>query len=92
MTTRMNWQIFFTSFFAVLVAELGDKTQITAMMLSSQSQSTLSVLLGVVLALMLSGVIGVIAGQLLHQYLDPVLIKKVSGFIFLVMGAWILIR
>jgi putative Ca2+/H+ antiporter (TMEM165/GDT1 family) len=86
----MDWQVFFTTFTMIFVAEMGDKTQFAALAASAGSKSTLSVLLAVVLALSLAGVLGVIAGKYLGEFLNPLYIKRVSGTLFVCIGVWIL--
>ena len=88
----MDWKIFTSTFFAILIAELGDKTQFAAMAASASSKSTWSVMLAVVLALSVAGAIGVIAGRALGEYLSPKLLQYISGSLFLAMGVWILFR
>ena len=47
----------------VFLAELGDKTQLTTMLLVSQGKSPMAVLIGASLALVQSSVVGVMAGD-----------------------------
>ncbi len=88
----MDWKLFLTTFATIFIAELGDKTQFAALGISSQSKSTLSVLLGVVLALGCAGTIGVIAGRLLGNFLNPVYLKYAASLLFIVMGVIIFFR
>lgn len=87
-----DWKLFVATFSTIFVAELGDKTQIAAIALSSQSRSGLEVLLGVVLALTLAGGLGVVMGSLLSNWISPVVLQKVSGVLFLGFGLWILLK
>ena len=87
----MDWQVFFTTFTMIFIAEMGDKTQFAALAASAGSKSTVSVLLAVVLALSFAGVLGVIAGKYLGEFLNPQYIKWVSGTLFIGIGAWILL-
>lgn len=88
----MDWKIFIATFSTIFLAEMGDKTQFAALAVAAQSKSILSVLLGTILALTVAGTLGVLAGSILGQYLDPAKMKVVSGGAFIVMGAWILFR
>jgi len=83
--------VFFSTFGAIFLAELGDKTQFAAIAVSAQSKSTLEILLGVVFALALAGALGVVAGRVLAQIINPAVMRWVSGSSFLVMGVWILL-
>jgi putative Ca2+/H+ antiporter (TMEM165/GDT1 family) len=88
----LDWKIFSATFTAIFIAELGDKTQFAALAISSQTKSTLSVLLATVLALALAGAIGVLFGALLGKYIDPEKMRYISGASFIAMGIWILAK
>ncbi len=87
----MDWQVFTTTFTMIFIAEMGDKTQFAALAASAGSKSTISVLLAVVLALSIAGILGVVAGKYLGEFLNPQYIKWVSGTLFIGIGLWILI-
>ncbi len=87
----MDWQVFTTTFTMIFIAEMGDKTQFAALAASAGSKSTFSVLLAVVLALSIAGILGVVAGKYLGEFLNPQYIKWVSGTLFIGIGLWILI-
>jgi putative Ca2+/H+ antiporter (TMEM165/GDT1 family) len=88
----MEWTIFWATFITIFLAEMGDKTQFAAMAASSQSSSTWTTLLAVILALSLAGTIGVLAGKVLGTYIDPKYMRILSGSLFIVLGIWTLIR
>jgi putative Ca2+/H+ antiporter (TMEM165/GDT1 family) len=88
----MDWKLFFVTFTTIFVAELGDKTQFAALALASEAKSTKEVLLGVVIALVAAGTIGVLAGRWLGSIVDPVVLKLLSGALFVVMGVLILVQ
>jgi putative Ca2+/H+ antiporter (TMEM165/GDT1 family) len=88
----MDWKIFSSTFITIFLAEMGDKTQFAAMAVSAQTKSTWSVALAVIIALILAGLIGVIAGKLLGSFINPQIMKYISGSLFIVMGAWIIIK
>ena len=87
----MDWKIFTATFGTIFLAELADKTQFAAIAASAQSKSTIEILAAVVLALALAGALGVLAGRVLAQFLDPSIMKWVSGILFIAMGIWILV-
>ena len=87
----MDWKIVLSSFGIIFVAELGDKTQITTMGLSSNSNATYSILLGSVLGISLATVLGVAAGKLLSQWLDPEWLRLGGGCLFLIFGTLMLL-
>ncbi len=55
----MDWKLMATTFLAVFVAELGDKTQLATLSFASSGQSRLSVFLGSALALVATSAIAV---------------------------------
>ncbi len=88
----LDWKLFLTTFLTIFVAEMGDKTQFAALAASAQSESIWPVLLAVILALSLAGALGVVFGRVLGAYLTPDTLRWISGSLFLMMGAWILLR
>lgn len=87
----MEWKIFLSTFLTIFLAEMGDKTQFAALAAGAKSDSTLSVLFGVVLGLSLAGALGVLFGKALGEFMNPVYLKYISGGLFVIVGAWILI-
>ena len=60
-----KWSAFWTTFGLLVVAEMGDKTQLAAITLSAESRAPVSVFLGAALALTLVSLLGVALGALL---------------------------
>ncbi len=89
--TPMDWKAVLASFSVIFLAELGDKTQLTAMGLSATSNSTGSILLGSVLGISLATVLGVGAGKLLGSWLNPDYLRIGGGVLFLVFGVLLLL-
>lgn len=80
-----------TAFLLIFIAEFGDKTQLTVMVLSSKG-SAISVFLGSMLAfLLVDGVSLLIGGELL-SILPYNLIGAGAGLLFIVVGAFSLVR
>jgi putative Ca2+/H+ antiporter (TMEM165/GDT1 family) len=89
----MNWGLFFSTFVTIFIAELGDKTQFAAVAASSQSDSGMSeIWLAVVLALGLAGTLGVLAGRWLAAFLNPDIMRYVSGGLFIAIGFFVLLK
>ena len=82
----MQWQIFFTTFVAVFLAEMGDKTQLATFGFAVQDVSKLTVFLGASLALICATVIGVMVGSVAGKYLPLTYIKYGAGFLFIIIG------
>ncbi|MFO0596018.1 MAG: TMEM165/GDT1 family protein [Myxococcaceae bacterium] len=86
----MDWKLFGTTFAAVFVAELGDKTQLAALSFATSSTSRLTVFLGASAALVASTLIAVFAGEALTRVVSPKALQRAAGVLFLVIGAWVL--
>jgi putative Ca2+/H+ antiporter (TMEM165/GDT1 family) len=80
-------------FLSVLLAEMGDKTQLATLLFATDSSlSRGSVLAAAAAALVASTLIAVVAGSLLGAWLRPRVITMLAGLGFVVIGAWILVR
>lgn len=79
-----------TTFGAVLLAELGDKTQLATFGFAAESRSRLSVFLGSAAALVLTSLIAVVAGGLVGKFVSPLILQRLSGVLFIALGAWTL--
>ncbi len=86
----MDWKIFGSTFVTIFIAEMGDKTQFAALAASSRSTHTFSVWLAVVLGLGLAGTLGVFGGKILGDFLNPQMLRWVSGGLFIAVGVWVL--
>lgn len=84
-------KIFWTTFIALFLAELGDKTQLAVIVLSAKTKSPVTVFLGAVLALALVSLIGVAAGALLGHYLPEKLLKTLAAIAFIAIGVLMLL-
>lgn len=78
---------FFTTFIAVLFAELGDKSQFITLTLSSR-YSPLKVFWGAFVSLSVVTAIGIGLGHLISDYLQADIIAIVSGSFFVAMGLY----
>jgi putative Ca2+/H+ antiporter (TMEM165/GDT1 family) len=87
----LDWRIVASTFVSVFFAELGDKTQLSTMMLASSKKAPLSVFVGSASALVLSSLIGVLVGDTLYKVVPPNIIRLVAGGGFVVIGALILL-
>jgi len=78
-------------FATVLLAELGDKTQLAVFCLAIKTRKRLQLLLGIVLAFIIADGIAVILGDFLAR-IAPYLVKTVSGIIFILCGLITLVK
>lgn len=81
----------FSAFILVFLAELGDKTQLSTMLLASKSDSIWHTFIGSACALVLSSFIGVLAGSVINKYIPASYVQTFSGVAFLVVGLLLLI-
>lgn len=88
----MDWKLLATTFGAVFVAELGDKTQLATLSLASGKVSRLSVFLGSASALVCTSLLAVVAGELISRHVPPHYLRRGAGAIFIVLGLLYLFR
>lgn len=77
------WRIFSSSFITIFLAELGDKTQVTTLLMSAESESPWIVFLGAGTALIATSLIGVLLGQWLARRLSPQTLDTAAGTLLL---------
>ena len=83
----MDWKIFLTIFGAVFVAELGDKTQLATMLFATDKEvSKYTVFFAASAALVVASAMGVLAGALLAEYINPKYLHYIAGIGFLAIG------
>jgi putative Ca2+/H+ antiporter (TMEM165/GDT1 family) len=90
-TMESWWATFLSTYAVVFLAELGDKTQLAVLGLSSSRKHTVAVLVGSVLALITSTVVAVALGVVLKVQLNPRLIRYAAGGLFVILGAVLLL-
>ena len=78
--------LLFTTFVTVFLAEMGDKTQLTTITLSSTTNKPLAVFIGSSLALILATLLGVLAGGSIANLIPAFILKLLSGIVFLFLG------
>lgn len=83
--------LFLKAFGLVFLAEMGDKTQLSAMGLAAAARGgrngVLAVFLGSALALCVTSAIAAVAGGWVSEHVPPRVVKAVSGILFLAFGA-----
>lgn len=82
----MDWKIFVSTFTAIFIAEMGDKTQLAALSLSAGAKSRWSVFFGSALALVATSAIAVLAGEAVSRVVSPLWIKRTAGIVFIILG------
>ena len=83
------WGVAFASTaVTVFLAELGDKTQLAALLLSAQSGQPVVVFLGASLALISSSLVGVLLGRWLSTVMAPRQLERAAGILMVALGLW----
>lgn len=81
-----------TAFLMILLAELGDKTQLVTLSLSAQYNKPVIVFAASTLALWTVSLIGIFLGKQLLRFMPLHYIHRAAGILFLVFGAVILYK
>ena len=84
--------LLFTTFVTVFLAEMGDKTQLTTITLSSTTNKPLAVFIGSSLALISATLLGALAGGSIANLIPAFLLKLLSGIVFLLIGINVLLQ
>lgn len=77
---------FFIPFTAILFAELFDKSQLSVLLLASKTKRHAELLLGVFLAFVVVDGLAILLGSVVTQLLPPLVLRLVSGLLFIVFG------
>lgn len=85
-------KIIFSTFLIIFIAELGDKTQLATMLLSTRTNSKISVLIGASLALFCTSLVGVLLGSFIEKYISKNVLNIISAIAFILVGIIILIK
>lgn len=78
---------FIASFIFVVLAEMGDKTQLLAMAFATK-YSAYKVLIAVFLATLLNHALAVVAGRFLTTVMPMEIISFIAAFSFIIFGLW----
>jgi Ca2+/H+ antiporter, TMEM165/GDT1 family len=90
--TRRNsiGKVWLTTFLTIFLAEMGDKTQLATMLMSAQSTSPLSVLLGASLALIATSLLGVTVGRWLSRTVPPAVLDTLAAMLMILIAILLL--
>jgi len=86
------WKTFFTTFAVMFIAELGDKTQLAVISLAARYRSPAVVFIAASLAMIAATAIGTALGNFVPSILGGKAIKYISGSLFILFGALILLE
>jgi putative Ca2+/H+ antiporter (TMEM165/GDT1 family) len=83
---------FLIIFASVFLAELGDKTQLATMLFGADAKiSKWTVFAASSLALVLCSALGVLAGSLLGNLINPKILAVIAGGGFIIIGIFVLV-
>ncbi len=85
MKTR-SWAVFSSTFLTIFLAEFGDKTQLSTLLMSAESQSPWVVFSGSATALITTSLLGVLLGRWLTNRLAPKTVETSSGVSLLLIS------
>jgi len=88
----MDWKLFAATFGLVFLAELGDKTQLAALALSSKTPKPITIFFGAWLALGATTALGVAVGAGLGKLLPERAVTIGTALLFIAVGIFMLVR
>jgi len=88
----MDWKLLFTVFISILLAEMGDKTQLAVLSYSGSSGKWLEVFLGSMLAFLVLTLTASILGSKINSLIDRKTVEKIAGALFILIGLTIILR
>lgn len=86
----MDWHLLGLSFATVFLSELGDKSQLAAIVLSGNSRHPWAVFGGTAVALILASLLGVMIGEGTAHLLPPRLVKVAAAIGFAILAVRLL--
>ncbi len=84
----MDWKVMLTTFGTIFLAEIGDKTQLASIIMTSETKVPVSVFIGASVALSLVTLIGVLFGEGLISIVPQNVLKKAAAIAFVAIGVW----
>ena len=88
----MDLKLFATVFATIFVAELGDKTQLATLLYASDAaHPKLTVFAASAAALVLTSALGVLAGSLVAEHVNPRVVRWIAGLGFIAVGVFVLL-
>jgi putative Ca2+/H+ antiporter (TMEM165/GDT1 family) len=84
-------EAFLVSTGVVAVAEIGDKTQLLALVLAARYRRPLPIILGILVATLANHALAAWAGGLAAAWIGPTALRWILGLLFIAMAAWCLI-
>jgi putative Ca2+/H+ antiporter (TMEM165/GDT1 family) len=86
----IDWKLLASTFGAIFLAELGDKTQLATFGIAAAGRAKLSVFLGAAAALIATSAIAVLVGGSLSRVVPEEIVKRAAGVLFVGIGLFYL--
>ncbi len=83
------WQVFGTTFITIFLAELGDKTQVSTLLMSAEFHNPQVVFMGAGLALIATSLLGVLVGRWLSSRISPTTLDRAAGTTLALIAVWL---
>lgn len=87
----MAWEALAVSTGVVALAEMGDKTQLLALLLAARFRRPLPIVAGIVVATVFNHALAGAVGAWLAASISPTTLRWALGLVFLAMAAWMLV-
>ncbi|MBI3090585.1 MAG: TMEM165/GDT1 family protein [Candidatus Tectomicrobia bacterium] len=87
----MDLALALKTFSVIFLAELGDKTQLAILSIATSAHSRAPVFIGAALALVVTSLLAVLAGQGLSRIIPSALLERLVGLLFIAVGVWYLV-
>jgi putative Ca2+/H+ antiporter (TMEM165/GDT1 family) len=84
-------EAFLISTGVVALAEIGDKTQLLALVLAARYRKPVPIVLGILVATLVNHALAGSVGALVARLIDPDVMRWVLGFSFIAMAVWMLV-
>ena len=85
------FEAFLVSAGVVALAEIGDKTQLLALLLAAKYRKPVPIILGILVATLLNHALAGAAGAWISSLIGPVAMRWVLGLSFIAMAIWIMV-
>lgn len=79
------------SFLLVFISEMGDKTQLLALVLAARFKKPLSIMMGILVATILNHALASYVGSFITNYVSAEILKWILAATFIGFGLWMLI-
>lgn len=84
------WKVFASTFVTIFLAELGDKTQVSTLLMSAEFHAPWVVFAGAAAALVTTSLLGVCVGCWLARRLSPQTLDRSAGIMLAFISLWLL--